>query len=475
MNRTFQTLRNFTTFVLIAAMLAGVTGCSTAHYPINASLSQVDPSKGYRLSRMARNPDEVDLFVVLTFSGGGTRAAALAYGVLEELARQKIVWRGQEKRLLDEVDLVYGVSGGSITAAYWALFGDKTFTDFESQFLTRDLQSQLIDSVTSFSGLWLINSRRFGRGELLAARLDEGLFRGATFADLVKQKKGPLVVISATDLSNGSRFDFTQDYFDLLCSNLDTFPIARAVAASSAVPVVFAPVSLWNYANTCGFQPPERLAEALDRALPRHLGDSRQQQRALEIVGYLDVQRKPYVHLVDGGVADNLAVRGVLEIADASEDPASKTPPLLPRKVLFITVDAGTDPSTEISKSADIPSIGQVVEAISDIPIQRFSSETRLLLQASIDKRRAQAAATGRLDDVKNMYLVEVSLRSVPDSQQRKHLMRLPTSLQLAQSDVRSLRDTAAKLIRESPDFQRLVDELGVRVQPLPMAEGTAP
>ena len=212
--------------------------------------------------------------------------------------------------------------------------------------------------------------------------------------------------------------------------------------------------------------------------MPRHLGDSRQQQRAREIVDYLDVQRKPYVHLVDGGVADNLAVRGVLEIADASDDPASSTstsPPIVPSKVLFITVDAGTDPSTEIGKSADIPSIGQVVAAISDIPIQRFSSETRLLLQASIDKRRAQAAATGKLDDIKNMYMVEVSLRSVSDDVQRKSLMRLPTSLELPESDVRSLRETAAKLIRGSPDFQRLLNEIGAPAKRLPVGAAAAP
>lgn len=439
--------------------------CSTAHYPINAHLKQVVPDSGYRLNQMTRNPEDSEIFVVLTFSGGGTRAAALAYGVLEELSRQRIVWKGEEKRLLDEVDLVYGVSGGSITAAYWAVYGDKTFTDFEPQFLYRDLQSQLIDSVTSLAGLWKINSNRYGRGELLEARLDEGLFRGATFADLAKRTKGPFVIISATDLSNGSRFDFTQDYFDLLCSDLNNFPIARAVAASSAVPVIFAPISLWNYANTCGFKSPRRLSEALDINLPRHLGDSRAQQRAREIAEYLDVDRKPYVHLVDGGVADNLAVRGVMEMADASDDPdlASVVPRIFPRKVLFIAVDAGTDPSSEISKSADIPSIGHVIESISDIPIQRFSGETRLLLKATIDKRHSIEMAKGKVDTEISMHMVDVSLRSVPDLHLRKSLMKLPTSLELPESEVNTLREIAGKLIRESPDFQRLVQEIGVK------------
>jgi len=387
----------------------------------------------------------------------------LAFGVLEELARNQIEWGGKRKRLLDEVDLVYGVSGGSITAAYWALNGDRTFTEFEPQFLARDLQAQLLDSATSFKNLWRLSSSRYGRGELLDARLDEGLFHGATFADLAKRKVGPFVIISAADLSNGGRFDFTQDYFDLLCSDLGAFPISRAVAASSAVPLVFAPITLWNYAGSCSYRPSSLVAAASEKSVPRHLGESREQQRAREIAAYLDAKQKPYVHLVDGGVADNLAVRGILELAERSSDDeprAKEERPLRILKLLFITVDAGTDSATQISKSADTPRLGEVVEALADIPIQRFSTETRLLLQAAFQKWRSQ---TSPADAVPSLYTIEVSLRSVANEDERHGLMRLPTTLYLPRSDVLALRDTAARLVREAPDFQKLMREIGVK------------
>jgi NTE family protein len=316
------------------------------------------------------------------------------------------------------------------------------------------------------ANLWRLNSSRYGRGEVLEARLDESLFHRATFAELAARKEGPFVIISAADLSNGGRFDFTQDYFDLLCSDLGAFPIARAVAASSSVPLVFAPITLWNYAGSCGYSPSKRLTAASDMSVPRHLGESRQQQRAREMAAYLDVKQKPYIHLVDGGVADNLAVRGLLEAADMShddDDPAKvKTPPHL-RKFLFITVDAGTDATTPIGKSADTPGISDVIEAMTDISTQQFSTETRLLLQAAFEKWRSQAAQSGQSGDGLGLYMVEVSLRSIPSESERHRLMGLPTTLQLPASDVRALRETAGRLVRKSPDFQRLMQEIGAR------------
>jgi NTE family protein len=445
--------------VVVLAMLAG---CSTAHYVVNSPLVKFDPSAGYRNRRFAGEPGDEELLVVLTFSGGGTRAAALAYGVLEELSRTPIAWRGQRKRLIDEVDLVYAVSGGSITAAYWGLHGDRLFTDFESAFLARDFQSQLLDTALQLPNLARISLSRFGRGDLLQERLDSQLFHGATFADLEARRQGPLVVISATDLSNGARFDFTQDYFDLLCTDLSRFPVARAVAASSSVPVVFAPISLWNYAGSCGYVPPAPLA-AGQAAGARLLTESREQARAREMASYLEREQRPYVHLVDGGLADNLAVRGLLELADVLrfDDPLrAVTRPLRLRKLLFITVDAGVETRNEISKSPDTPRLTDVVQALSDIPVDRFSAETRLLLQAAFERWRTKAMASNTDGARPEVFTAEVSLRSVPDERQRNLLMLLPTSLYLPTADVRSLRATAARLLRESPDFQRLLREL---------------
>lgn len=65
--------------------------------------------------------------LMLAFSGGGTRAAALSYGILKELARTPVsLWEAQP-RILDEVDIISSVSGGSFAAAYYAHWGGPHF------------------------------------------------------------------------------------------------------------------------------------------------------------------------------------------------------------------------------------------------------------------------------------------------------------------------------------------------------------
>ena len=121
------------------SLAVALAGC-TALAPINLPITQIDPDGGYRIGRLLKreqadnNPEGL---VLLAFSGGGTRAAALSYGVLEELRRTPISNTGQpgiSHTLLDEVDLVAGVSGGSFTALAYALYGDRLFTEFESRF-----------------------------------------------------------------------------------------------------------------------------------------------------------------------------------------------------------------------------------------------------------------------------------------------------------------------------------------------------
>lgn len=81
-----------------------------------------------------------------------------------------------------------------------------------------------------------LTSAEFGRGDLLQEQLNQTLFKDATFSDLVNGRKGPFAVISATDMSIGQRINFTQEFFDIMCLNLNDLEVARAVAASSAVP-----------------------------------------------------------------------------------------------------------------------------------------------------------------------------------------------------------------------------------------------
>ena len=148
-------------FFLAVLLLA--SGC--AYYPRNAPLISIDPSTGYRFRHTASPTNSPELLLMLAFSGGGTRAAALSYGVLEELARTPVGAEGTQHRLMDEVDIISSVSGGSFTAAYYALWGDRIFSDFEPLFLKKHVQTGLLLRVLAPWNQVRLASPRFGRSE----------------------------------------------------------------------------------------------------------------------------------------------------------------------------------------------------------------------------------------------------------------------------------------------------------------------
>ena len=65
--------------LLLACLL---TACGHIEYQPLATIDHVDHSRGYRLQHVFHDQQDDDLFLVLLFSGGGTRAAAFGYGVL---------------------------------------------------------------------------------------------------------------------------------------------------------------------------------------------------------------------------------------------------------------------------------------------------------------------------------------------------------------------------------------------------------
>jgi NTE family protein len=192
-----------------------------------------------------------NLLLYLTFSGGGTRAAALSYGVLEELRKTEVVIDGKNRRLLDEVDAISSVSGGSFTAGYFGLFGDRIFEDFETKFLKKNIQGALaVRTLFNPINWFRLSSSTFDRSDLAAEYYDEHVFEGRTFGDIAA-RKGPMIMMNASDMTHGLRVGFNQDGFDVICSDLSRFPVARAAAASSAVPMLLSPISMRNYAGTC--------------------------------------------------------------------------------------------------------------------------------------------------------------------------------------------------------------------------------
>jgi NTE family protein len=294
--------------IILIISLIGLTAC-TAHYPVNKSISSVKSVEDYSLEKKGGTMRSSELFLVLTFSGGGTRAAAFSYGVLEALADTDIVIDGRLRRLVDEVDGISSVSGGSFTAAYYGLFGDRIFEDFETKFLKNNVQGELKKRLFSPWNWVKLSSFHYDRSELSADFYDELLFEKKTFQDILN-RKGPVTAINATDMAMGSQFTFAGFQFAPICADLMSFPVSRAVTASSAVPGAFSSIILKNYAGTCNYTMPEWATEALRK---RRIA-TRRYKIAKRMDTYLNVDKYPYIHLQDGGISDNLGVRLMIDI-----------------------------------------------------------------------------------------------------------------------------------------------------------------
>ena len=202
----------------LGVLMVLLAGCASR--PINQPVSKLDERTGYRFETMHAKAEDQENMVVLAFSGGGTRAAAFSFGVLEFLRNTEVVGpKGKKVRLLDSVGLITGVSGGSFTALSYGLYGEKLFDEYEKRFLKRDVQGEIVSRVLNPAYWPSLSSSGWGRSELAAQLYDEILFEGATFSDLTK-RSGPFIVASATDISTGSRFVFSQRVFDTMCSDL---------------------------------------------------------------------------------------------------------------------------------------------------------------------------------------------------------------------------------------------------------------
>jgi len=438
----------------LIALLLALGGCASTGHIANLPVKEPLSTNRQQITTGTSGQRSDDAFFFISLSGGGTRAAALSYGVLQELRDTRYKHNGEEKRLLDEIDYISSVSGGSFTAAYYGLYGDRIFEDYEKAFLRQNVQKTLIGSVFNpFNWLRAIFSG-FSRTELAIDYYDKTIFHGGTFNDIY-ERDGPFLEINATDLGIGARFAFTQERFNMLCSDVGTFKVARAVAASSAVPVAFAPISLENY-DSCDYKGPAWFDSGNDHIK----GNPRLAALVAAYDTYQDKKQRPYIHLVDGGITDNLGIRALydkVELMGGASNASKAAAGTRPEHLVIIVVNAETRPANPMDGSSDIPSSVQVVEAVSSAQIGRYNVESLSLLEEAFKEWATELSIPGH---TVNPYFIKLDFESIANKQQRLLFNNMATSFSLPDDEVDKLIEAGHELLRQSPVFQKLLEDI---------------
>ncbi|PSW13255.1 hypothetical protein C9J01_10400 [Photobacterium rosenbergii] len=427
----------------VIGLLLGVTtcGCTTYGKVVNEPKLALNTENTYSLTTAANRVNKGEITVAIAMSGGGTRAAALSYGVMKALRDTSLKLEQPTKPVLEEVDFISSVSGGSFTAAYYGLYGDKLFSDFEGDFLYHSISDDLFSRVLS-PKTWFTTG---GRTQRTIDYYQQNLFYGATFADMNRPDK-PIVVVNASDLGGGIRFSFLQEYFDLLCSDLSTYPVANAVTASSAVPLVFNPVVLRNHEGCEQSQLIELSSDDDRKAHTRHTVEG--------LKSYQDKYDRTFIHLVDGGITDNLGLLSFYDVIESSGGGEAFFKRIgakpLPHFVMIV-VDASTSPDFQMERSTKEPTIRETLSAMTDIQLHRFNDASKSLFARTMD-RWATILST---EDVQmSTYFVDINLQDVTDIKQKHYLNQIPTDLSLDPEQVDALIEEGYQQLMQNESFQ---------------------
>jgi NTE family protein len=446
----------------VLALLVALGGCGTAtQYPNQPLAAGASNPAGQAVDIPPTRPA-----IVMSFSGGGSRAAALALFVLQELRRHPDGEPG--RTLLDDVVVVSSVSGGSVTAAQFGLYGAAGLDRMVPDFLALDnmaaLEWQAASPVTWFRLL----SGRYTRVQVVRDLFDRQLFHGATFAQMVRPG-APMVILNATDMGSGEVFAFTSERFNDICSDLSALPVSVGVAASSAVPIVLSPVDLRNDAVGCaGNLPPAQwISDMLTKRYPRYLDveELKRARYANSLRHGPDAYRPiDYLHLLDGGLADNVGAHSLLDVLTSPHGSlrmlnAINTGKL--RRVAVIEVNARSDPSNSLSAQPETPGVLSMVNSVISNPIDAATSGNATELRTLLNELRdgASNAPPDALLGGTRVYDIEVDFdQFLPDQTAlRDQVKNVPTSWTISSADIQALDQAAQLLLHQHPCFQALL------------------
>lgn len=466
--------------VVVFGLLAGCAGLPIVS-PTGHAFHPGNPAPAPR-------PEPGSIILWLALSGGGTRAAALAHGVMERLEEISVPGPdGYPTNLLREVDYISSVSGGSFSAAFYALNRDRS--DWREQFTRRVLRNNIEVAIGAQlfepPNLLSIVATNYSRTNVAADYYDRHIFEGKRFRHLPSK---PVLILNASDLVAGRRFEFSPRDFNCLAADLADYRVGDAVAASSAFPGAFPSMIVGNYGphNECPnrgsttrapgrcLSVQEELAEQFVREKHGNLGgpelDSLRNKTFFEAEkkrAYCNIEETRYIHLSDGGLTDNLGVDAFLARAN---DPSSEVNTAIlqgrTKAVVIIAVNAATAPPENLGKKPEGAWFGKIILRGIDLMMERVAWES---LDAMRNRIVEFERKVRRIQPDFRAYFIEITFDDINEPERRRRLNQIGTSLALPTDQVRDVIAAGRELLDSGRngdngrDLRRIVDLFGSR------------
>lgn len=506
-----KTLGHSRCVCMAIAFALNLAGCK--QYPLVPA--QANDSAIYKTA--PRQDDPGAPLIGLALSGGGNRSAVYASYVIELLGSVPVLRPAahEDESFLNEARYISSVSGGGFAAAYFGMISPGAgnpayiemitaptvthiyngyFDRFHAAMIT-NWESGMVTSLVTmpFAGS---NSNR------LTKSIEESfLGKEQTFLTLYEREKngGPYLIFNATNYNNGRRFAMTTIPQDDFCIDINKLVIDvarnKGISSPSAVKQAievcqqspFTPDgfdSIQGQAKTYHTDPskiPLAQAVATSGAFPFFIGP----------IPYTLPDYPGYLHLADGGLADNSGVESIAQLF--LKKMASNTT----QHGLILEINAGfpfdSAGSRVIDQDTPVGALAKDPSRLSDIQEMRASNYRSLLwelaqLQLFGDNNKKHPATSvsanpvGRLeiiqfthteileglsDDSTKAIKVVVAGHSYDASTLRERLTNLQTEYKVEPEEQDLLRIAACWSVhRHAKKIQAFFTELSPGVQP---------
>jgi NTE family protein len=398
----------------------------------------------------------------VSVSGGGTRAATLGRAVLLGLNQYRM---SDGHTLADNIIAVSAVSGGAMTAAAFVADGVGGLgPSFRQNVLKKNLENIFLKEIFLDPSTWS------NRASSFESFFDTAFLYERRYSDLSTNRDAPFLFLNTTDIVSGRTFTFSQQQMADLCADLNPMKLSIAVAAAGNFPFASTDIEFKNYQSgspACDDPTPGAVDVNLPYADLRATTETRyrNQMRLARPGAEPSTLARPieWLHLFDGGLADNLGVRPIIRVL--TREMLSELARNGVDDIILVQVNARSDPPEPKDTERGSPKFVSLPPGDSDLvvetsygPIDRVTALSTLLAMEHLDAIFASWPA-GQRPFPQKLYPIIIDFDELQDPILRDKVKSIETQTALNDDLLQKIEKAGRTLLAQDPCFHAFVSD----------------